>query len=389
LLVVIAIIAILIGLLIPAVQKVREAANRTQCSNNLRQIGIGMHSYHDVYHGFPLSHTTTGPGYSWRVLILPYIEQLPLYQQYDLTLDFSAGNNPMVISSQVPVYVCPSAPDPASRFSGPGTWTYPGTTIPIISQGMGVMDYIAINQVYSGFYIANGLANPNTSIGVWTTANTAPFLTKIPPDFLQGVLQPNHGAPLTSITDGTSNTVLIAEDAGLPQSWVFGNLITTTWNNAYTFGAPSPQFGWGDPDFHFGINGVAPQYYSSPAGLAANPTLPTNSGTMGGAGFAVFAGAFVNSQNQIIIENSATESWQGNIADASGNQTVPCCLAGGGTANVNGNNYGEVYSFHTGGANLLMADGSVQFITPAVSAGAFAAIFTARGNDSTSGAIGN
>src|SRR5205823_3318504 len=84
LLVVIAIIAILIGLLLPAVQKVREAASRTKCQNNLKQIGLAIHNYHDANKLMPPSRL--GAQYaSWCVLVLPYLEQDALYRQWDLT----------------------------------------------------------------------------------------------------------------------------------------------------------------------------------------------------------------------------------------------------------------------------------------------------------------
>src|SRR5438128_8237330 len=118
LLVVIAIIAILIALLVPAVQKVREAAARTQCLNNLKQIGLALHSYHDVRRRLPPGGvsqiTTPAPpsseaGLSWQVLILPYIEQGNLSAKFDPTLGFRSTINWPLGLIQVPIYFCPSA----------------------------------------------------------------------------------------------------------------------------------------------------------------------------------------------------------------------------------------------------------------------------------------
>src|SRR5215468_400481 len=111
LLVVIAIIATLIGLLLPAVQKVREAAARTKCQNNLKQIGIALHSYHSANESLPPPSTTTPSVASLHVLLLPYVEQQAAYQSFNLTK--SVVTDPTSYAGrivQVPIYLCPSDP---------------------------------------------------------------------------------------------------------------------------------------------------------------------------------------------------------------------------------------------------------------------------------------
>ena len=128
LLMVIAIIGILIGLLVPAVQRVREAAARAQCSNNLHQIGLALHHYHDATKFFPPAYVGdpnvqgnaygvgypddngNGPsGFAWGVLVLPYLEQGPLYRQFNLNAPCWAPENAAAAKTKVPVFICPSA----------------------------------------------------------------------------------------------------------------------------------------------------------------------------------------------------------------------------------------------------------------------------------------
>jgi len=123
---------VLVALLLPAVQAAREAARRTSCGNNLKQIGLAMHNYHDTYKTFPpafIADKDGEPIRSWRVLILPFLEQGPMHQRYDFNEPWDAPENQFAVSTALPAYACPSDPGRTATptdtsylvLTGPGT----------------------------------------------------------------------------------------------------------------------------------------------------------------------------------------------------------------------------------------------------------------------------
>ena len=201
LLVVIAIIAVLIALLLPAVQQAREAARRTQCKNNLKQIGLALHNYHDSHRVFPpgwiavdefrmpSAHEGTS-GVGWGAAILPYIEQDAIYRLFNPSLPLTDPANASFLQSQVNAYKCPSDPQPLQ--------------FDLHEEGGG--------SVLARLPIANYIAvfGPESLDDCELSAGNAPVL----PDGTckgSGMFYHNSSVKMASLTDGTSGTFMVGE----------------------------------------------------------------------------------------------------------------------------------------------------------------------------------
>ncbi len=296
LLVVIAIIAILIALLLPAVQQAREAARRSTCKNQMKQLGLALHNYHDTHRVFPMG-CSWGAKPNWRVSILPFIDQGPLYNQLDMAsgqfYSHSPNNDPLWGFSGntimrdliIPLYSCPSSPYPHIN-TAVSSYVHQSMTV----------DYVGISG-----------ATPDPAGR--TSMCTGDFLGGSSSNCKNGLLPPYESKRMRDCTDGTSNTIIVAEQSGRVNNkeisanalgaWHgYANISSSTWNAGTTLP----------------LSGVSGTIY--PAGITTVRYAPNAYAVSG----APSPAATPHSANTIIN------------------------------------------SFHTGGIHALMADGAVRFI---------------------------
>jgi prepilin-type N-terminal cleavage/methylation domain-containing protein len=237
LLVVIAIIAVLIALLLPAVQQAREAARRSQCLNNLRQIGLALHNYHDTHGVFPSGwigvdpatgrdYVHGGSGFGWATMILPQLEQKNLYDRFDFRKSISdatgSPSNKSSLATKLPVFACPSDPHP-------DTWD-------IQPEGGGAALATLATANYVGLF-GTRYVGPLADPGGEDDLHLCEGLPVGSPCRGDGILFHNSRVNLGNVTDGTSQTIMVGERAS--KALPGGDRFYSTWSGAVPLGEES------------------------------------------------------------------------------------------------------------------------------------------------------
>jgi prepilin-type N-terminal cleavage/methylation domain-containing protein/prepilin-type processing-associated H-X9-DG protein len=320
LLVVIAIIAVLIALLLPAVQAAREAARRMSCVNNLKQIGIALHNYHDVNGNFPMG---AGPGMtvagvyiakqglSYLAAILPQLGETPLYNATNFILGCNADTpgtaiNSTVIQAQVKAFLCPSDPNAGSLSTGPGT-----------------------NNYYGSIGTTTNLVNSDTKVT---------SLANLPTTGLFGF---QNSTAISAITDGLSNTVAVGEAVvgGATQNFK-GKDVGLKSVTAIPAAAQAYDASANPAATLQGINACTAAWNTGSGGA-----IDTQRGKFWAHG-AIAQTLF----NTIVVPNLQQFQWTH-------------CSA---TSDSALGNYSNSDSLHPGGVNTLFADGSVRSIKESI-----------------------
>ncbi len=318
LLVVIAIIALLVGLLLPAVQKVREASARIKCANNLKQMALAVANLETTTGQYPLNSTgslgaTAAPFSAGYVTdLLPYVEQDNVFKIYSRNANWYDPANQPPRMTRVGTFECPSATRPGQAFEY--------TTVYGSSQPRALIEGAPID--YANTSGVSGGLNSRLSLG-------------LSGDDLKGPISFGTPAKVASITDGTSNTILFAECAGRP----------FLWQKRRQIASPLPP---GAPP--------TPKTWST-----SNPyPFPTG-------------GTWISSLKGMSIDGASFDGVTGDSSPAFGVSWGDCT--------VNCSNDNEVYSFHAGGANVAMADGSARFLKESTPIRVLAALVTRSGGE--------